>query len=75
MGAAYSNNDFFRMGATVAVGELYASGRLGEGESAARDAGAFLASFGVRTMDDVRSLGICGPYIEDFEGLFAPSAC
>ncbi|MBQ3106550.1 MAG: hypothetical protein IJC51_03655 [Eggerthellaceae bacterium] len=58
---------YFRMGAAVAVGELYGLGRAGSAE----EARGFLASFGVRGMGDVERLGIKGPYIGEFEEIFA----
>ena len=65
-----SDNDYFRMGAAIAVGELYdmaAFGTFLEDESAVR---AYLGSFGVRGLDDVDALGIKGPYRRDFERLY-----
>ena len=67
----YSDNDYFKMGAAVAVGELYDVGRLGDCDEVAPEVRAYLASFGVRSMDDVRALGITGPYAADFERLYA----
>ena len=65
-----SDNDYFRMGAAIAVGELYdmaAFGAFLEDERAAR---AYLESFGVHGLDDVDELGIKGPYRRDFERLY-----
>lgn len=67
---AYSDNDYFRMGAAIAVGELYdmaAFGRLIEDEEGVK---SYLESFGIRGMDDVDELGIKGPYRRDFERLY-----
>lgn len=67
---AYSDNDYFRMGAMIAVGELYDMAAFrgilcDEGEVR-----LYLESFGVRGMDDVDALGIKGPYRHDFERLY-----
>ncbi len=65
-----SDNDYFRMGAAIAVGELYdmaAFGSLLEDEAEVR---SYLASFGIRGLDDVDELGIKGPYRRDFERLY-----
>lgn len=67
---AYSNNDYFRMGAAVAVGELYdmaARGRLLDDDEEVK---SHLGSFGVNGMEDVDALGIKGPYRRDFERLY-----
>ena len=67
---AYSDNDYFRMGAAIAVGELYdmaAFGRLIEDEEGVK---SYLESFGIRGMDDVDELGIKGPYRRDFERFY-----
>lgn len=66
----YTDNDYFRMGAAIAVGELYdmaAFGRLIEDEEGVK---SYLESFGIRGMDDVDELGIKGPYRRDFERLY-----
>ena len=68
--ASPTNNDYFKMGAIVAVGELYDSGRLGNKQTVAEDTRLFLESFGVRSLEDIRNLGVTGPYIEDFQTLF-----
>ena len=68
---AYANNDFFRMGAAVAVGELYEVGRLGDKAEVADEVRRYLASFGLRSMADIDALGIKRPYVEDFEGTCA----
>lgn len=67
-------NEFFRMGAVVAVGELFAEGMLGWPLCVSSDVRSFLESFGVVSLDDVRALGITGPYLDDFEQLFADEA-
>ena len=67
---AYSDNDYVRMGAAIAVGELYdmaAFGRLIEDEEGVK---SYLESFRIRGMDDVDELGIKGPYRRDFERLY-----
>ena len=66
----YSKNDYFRMGAAIAVGELYdmaAFGRLIEDEEGVK---SYLESFGIRGLDDGDELGIKGPYRRDFERLY-----
>ena len=73
-GNARSDKDLFKMGAAVAVGELYDSGRLGDKIAIASEVIAYLASFGLKDLEDIRALGITGPYIEDFEGLYATGA-
>ena len=73
-GNARSDKDLFKMGAAVAVGELYDSGRLGDKVSVASDVIAYLASFGLKDLEDIRALGMTGPYIEDFEKLYATGA-
>ena len=65
-----TNNDYFRMGAAVAVGELYDAGRLGVKSEVAGEVRAFLRSFGINGIEDVRALGMTGPYIEDFKTLY-----
>ncbi len=65
-----SSNDYFRMGAAVAVGELYDAGRLGEKAEVAGEVRSFLKSFGIHGIEDVRALGVTGPYIEDFAALY-----
>lgn len=67
---AYSDNDFFRMGAAVAVGELYDMAALGGSLAGDEEVRGYLASFNVRGMDDVDELGIKGPYRRDFERLY-----
>ena len=73
-GNARSDKDLFKMGAAVAVGELYDSGRLGDKVTVATEVIAYLASFGLKDLEDIRALGITGPYIEDFEKLYATGA-
>ncbi len=64
-------NEFFRMGAVVAVGELFDEGLLGWPLCVSDDVRAFLESFGVASVDDVRALGITGPYLDDFRKVFS----
>lgn len=71
--SARSDKDLFKMGAAVAVGELYDSDRLGDRIAVAPEVRAYLASFGLKDLEDIRALGIIGPYIEDFERLYATS--
>lgn len=65
-----SDNDYFRMGAAVAVGELYDSGRLGDQKDTVEMVRDFLGSFGLRSMGDIKSLGMTGPYLDDFRTVF-----
>ena len=67
----YSDNDYFKMGAAVAVGELYDAGRLGDCDEVASEVRSYLKSFGIAGLQDVRDLGIKGPYIEGFERMYA----
>lgn len=64
------NNRYFKMGAAVAVGEMFDAGLLGSEPEARKAVLSFLASFGVRSMEDVENLGIMGPYRRDFRSLF-----
>ena len=73
-GNARSDKDLFKMGAAVAIGELYDSGRLGDKVTVATEVIAYLASFGLKDLEDIRALGMTGPYIEDFEKLYATGA-
>ncbi len=66
----FSNNDYFRMGAAVAVGELFDGGQLGDKKAVAGETRSFLESFGLKSLQDIKDLGITGPYINDFETLF-----
>lgn len=65
-----SNNDYFRMGAVIAVGELYDMAALGSFLKDDQEVKSYLESFGVRGLDDVDELGIKGPYRRDFERLY-----
>lgn len=66
--------EFFRMGAAVAIGELYDEGMLGDKNVVACDVRDYLESFGVFSFDEVCRLGITGPYLEDFKRIFAANA-
>ncbi len=66
--------EFFRMGAAVAIGELYDEGMLGDKNTVARDVRDYLESFGIASFDEVCRLGITGPYLEDFKRIFAENA-
>ena len=66
----YSENDYFRMGAAIAVGELYDMALFRNLLADSRAVRSYLESFGVRGMDDVDALGIKGPYRRDFERLY-----
>ncbi|WP_462383346.1 hypothetical protein [Senegalimassilia anaerobia] len=66
--------EFFRMGAAVAIGELYDEGMLGDKSAVARDVRDYLESFGIASFDEVCKLGITGPYLEDFKRIFAANA-
>ena len=65
-----SDNDYFRMGAAVAVGELYDMAAFGDFLTDEQAVRSYLESFGVRGLDDVDELGIKGPYRRDFERLY-----
>ena len=67
----YSENDYFRMGAAVAVGELFDGGQLGDKYAVATETRSFLASFGLKSLQDIRDLGVTGPYLNDFEIIYA----
>lgn len=66
----YSDNDYFKMGAAVAVGELYDSGRLGEKSEVASEVREYLESFGLRSLEDMRRLGISGQFLDDFKAAY-----
>lgn len=66
--------EFFRMGAAVAIGELYDEGLLGDKNTVARDVRDYLESFGIASFDEVCRLGVTGPYLEDFRRIFAENA-
>lgn len=65
-----SDSKHFKMGAAVAVGELFGLGRFGSGEAAADDARSFLMSFSIKGIDDVAALEITGPYVDDLMRIF-----
>lgn len=66
----YTDNDYFRMGAAIAVGELYDMAAFGRFLEDDREVKSYLESFGVRGLDDVDALGIKGLYRRDFERLY-----
>lgn len=66
--------EFFRMGAAVAIGELYDEGMLGDKNVVVRDVRDYLESFGIASFEEVCKLGITGPYLEDFKRIFAANA-
>ena len=66
--------EFFRMGAAVAIGELYDEGMLGDKNVVVRDVRDYLESFGIASFDEVCRLGVTGPYFEDFKRIFAENA-
>lgn len=66
--------EFFRMGAAVAIGELYDEGMLGDKNAVAYDVRDCLESFGIASFDEVCRLGVTGPYLEDFKRIFAANA-
>ena len=68
-----SKNDYFRMGAAIAVGELYDMAAFWGILCDEAEVRSYLESFGVRGMDDVDELGIKGPYRRDFERLYLGS--
>ena len=64
------NNTYFKMGAAVAVSELFGLGRLGSPAKVTGETREFLSSFGIRSMEDVDALGICGPYADDLARIY-----
>lgn len=64
------DNAYFKMGAAVAVSELFGLGRLGSPAKVAGETREFLGSFGIRSMDDVDELGISGPYADDLARIY-----
>ena len=64
------NNAYFKMGAAVAVSELFVLGRLGSPAKVAGETREFLGSFGIKGMEDVDGLGICGPYADDLARIY-----
>ena len=62
--------EFFRMGAAVALGELYDEGMLGDKNTVARDVRDYLENFGVSSFDEVCRLGVTGPYLEGLQADF-----
>ena len=66
--------EFFRMGAAVAIGELFDEGMLGDKNAVACDVRDYLESFGIASFDEVCKLGITGPYLEDFKRIFTENA-
>ena len=66
----YSNNDYFRMGAAIAVGELYDMAAFGSFLEDENEVKSYLESFGICGLNDVDELGIKGPYRRDFERLY-----
>lgn len=66
--------EFFRMGAAVAIGELYDEGMLGDKNVVVRDVRDYLESFGIASFEEVCKLGITGPYLEDFKRIFVANA-
>ncbi|WP_350454538.1 hypothetical protein [Slackia heliotrinireducens] len=65
-----NGNDFFKMGALVAVGELFDMGMLGSSDDQRTEVRHFIRSFGVDSIEDVEGLGITGPYLADFVKVF-----
>ena len=65
-----NDNDYFRMGAAIAVGELYDMAAFGRFLEDDKEVKSYLESFGIRGLDDVDELGIKGPYRRDFERLY-----
>lgn len=68
-----TNNEYFKMGAVVAVGELYDEGKLGDKRIAAPEVASFLKSFGVHGIEDMRRLGMSDQYLGDFAQVYAQS--
>lgn len=69
-----SNQDYFRMGASIAVGELNWLASRDDFLKDDEEVRQYLASFGVCGMDDIDALGIGDPYRRDFERLYAPES-
>ena len=67
---ARSDNDYFRMGAAIAVGELYDMAAFGSFLEDEGEVKSYLESFGICGLSDVDELGIKGPYRRDFERLY-----
>ena len=65
-----TENDYFKMGAIVAIGELFDEGLLGARDAAAPQVRDYLRSFGICGFDDMRALGMGDIYINDFETLY-----
>lgn len=65
-----NDNTYFKMGAAVAVSELFGLGRLGSPAKVAGETRKFLSSFGIKSMEDVDDLGICGPYVDDLARIY-----
>ena len=65
----YGKNDYFKMGAVVAIGELMRAGYVGH-EVPLDKIRSFLASFGVRSCADMRTLGMGPVYADDFIEVF-----
>lgn len=68
------NSHYFKMGAAVAVGELWCEGHLGEGEEPASNARAFLESFGIKSTEDLEELGMGDFYLGDFRNILPSTA-
>lgn len=64
-----SDNDYFRMGSVVAVGELCDMAAFGSALTDGQEVKSHLESFGVHGLDDVDKLSIRSPYRCDFERL------
>lgn len=67
---SHTNNDYFKMGAVVAVGELYGQGMLESSDDTAADIRTFLGSFGVNDLDDMRALGMGDVYLSNFKNVY-----
>lgn len=65
-----NDSTYFKMGAAVAVSELFGLGRLGSPAKVAGETREFLSSFGIKSMEDVDDLGICGPYVDDLARIY-----
>lgn len=68
------NSQYFKMGAAVAVGELWCEGHLGEGEETASNMRAFLGSFGINSTEDLVGLGMGDTYLSDFREILPGAA-
>lgn len=67
----HTNSDYFKMGAVVAVGELFDQELLGNKDEVAEDVKCFLESFGISGIQDMRNLGMGDHYLRNFANLYS----